>query len=268
MLRVLLTRRWLAWLAVAALVGVACFFLGRWQWGRWEAKHALQTQISDNYNATPVSLASVLPSQTAPLPSARQWTQVRLEGSYDDAHRLLVRNRPNSGTYGYEVLVPFKLTAGGSVLVNRGWVPNGPNAATPPAMPASPGGPATVVGWLRPPEIDLARAPIPQQVSSINVSDVEEQTGLALYDGAYIRMRSESVPSGARPPRPAALEPPDQGTAAGINLSYAIQWWVAIVAVFALVLLRARREAIDTGEVTPRKEPRPKKVRIWDEEDA
>ena len=38
MIRTLLTRRWLAALAVAALFATACVFLGRWQWSRHEYK--------------------------------------------------------------------------------------------------------------------------------------------------------------------------------------------------------------------------------------
>ncbi|AKU18948.1 SURF1 family protein [Luteipulveratus mongoliensis] len=265
MLRVLLTRRWLAWLAVAMIAALACLLLGRWQWHRWESKHAMQTQIGDNYDAPPVALSGILPTTHSPFPPARQWTQVRLEGTYDAAHRLLVRNRPSNGTFGYEVLVPLRLLDGGSVLIDRGWVPNGPNAATPPPLPATPAGQVTVVGWLRPGEAELGRAPIPGQVSSINVADVERQTGTQLYD-AYIRMRSERLPTGASPTRPQALEKPDQGSAAGINLSYAIQWWVGMLAIPIFVLFSARREA---REQDPEARPaRPKKIRIWDEEDA
>ena len=71
---------------------------------------------------------------------------------------------------------------------------------------------------------------------------------------------------------------------AGINLSYAIQWWLGIVAGYAFVLMRARREYLDgletadpasAGEVQaqegataarPRREKK-RKQRIWDEED-
>ncbi|KNX37204.1 SURF1 family cytochrome oxidase biogenesis protein [Luteipulveratus halotolerans] len=266
MLRVLLTRRWLAWLAVALIASVACLLLGRWQWHRWEAKHAMQSQISDNYDATPVGLASALPSPTSPLPDHREWTQVRMTGTYDAGHRLLVRNRPHDGEFGYEVVVPFRLASGGTILIDRGWVPNGPDAATPPAVPAEPAGAVEVVGWLRPGERELGRAPIAGQVSSINVADVEQQTGAQLYDGAYVLMRSERTDAGATPKRPEPLEKPDQGSAAGINLSYAIQWWVGMLAIPAYVLFVARREARDLAGI-PRRQ-KPKKVRIWDEEDA
>ncbi|MDF8264023.1 SURF1 family cytochrome oxidase biogenesis protein [Luteipulveratus flavus] len=265
MLHVLLSRRWLAWLAVAVVVSVACLLLGRWQWHRWESKHAMQTRISENYDASPVALGQILPTVDTPLPGDREWTQVRLQGEYQAQQRQLVRNRPHEGSFGYEVVVPLRLADGASVLVDRGWVPNGPNAATPPSVPATPTGPVTVVGWMRPGEPSLGRAPIAGQLSSINVRDAQSRTGGRLHD-AYVLMRGERLPSGATPVRPQALEKPDQGSAAGINLSYAIQWWVGMLAVPAYVLFAARREARDrSGVVRPAK---PKKVRIWDEEDA
>ena len=48
--------------------------------------------------------------------------------------------------------------------------------------------------------------------------------------------------------------------------SYALQWWFGAIAGLTFVLLRARREHLDSiGRV---KAPKPAKVRIWDEEDA
>jgi len=264
-LRLLMTRRWLAWLAVAAVWGVACFFLGRWQWHRYESKHTLQHQMNDNYNATPASIQSLLTSPSSQVTSDDEWRQVRLVGTYDAKHRVLVRNRPNNGNYGYEVVVPFHLKSGGNILVDRGWIPNGENASAPDSVPPTPTRRITVTGWLRPPEKDLGRQPVPGQVASINVPDITEITGVKTYD-AYVLMRHEKTTAGTTPKRPQPLPKPDPGNYAGINLSYAIQWWLGMVAGLAYVLLRCRREHLD--EVRGPREPKPKKVRIWDEEDA
>lgn len=261
MLRVLATRRWIAWLLVALVAAVACLFLGRWQWSRWESRNLTQTTIKNNYDATPVPLGEVLPTPTSELAPQDQWRQVRLVGSYDTGAQTLVRNRPLSGTYGYEVVLPFRADDGRTVLVDRGWVPNGTTAETPPEVPPAPSGQVTVVGWMRPAEPDLKRDAVPGQVSSINPPLVEQQTGVAMDRSAYVRMGSEQ-PSPAE--RPAQLGRPDLGSAAGINLSYALQWWLAMIAFPVLVLLAARRELPGRAE----RAPRPKKQRIWDEEDA
>lgn len=261
MLRVLATRRWIAWLLVALVAAVACLFLGRWQWNRWESRNLTQTTIKNNYDAAPVPLGAVLPTPTSELAPQDQWRQVRLVGRYDTGAQTLVRNRPLSGTYGYEVVLPFRADDGRTVLVDRGWVPNGPTAEIPPEVPPAPSGRVTVVGWLRPAEPDLERDPVPGQVSSINPPLVAQQTGVAMDSNAYVRMGSEQ-PAPAE--RPAPLGKPDLGSAAGINLSYALQWWLAMIAFPVLVLLAAHRELPGRAERTPR----PKKQRIWDEEDA
>ncbi len=266
MFRLLLTRRWLAWLALAAIWGIACLFLGRWQWHRWESKHTLQQQMSDNYNATPVGITTVLPSRTTAVTNSTEWKQVRLVGHYDAAHRVLVRNRPNNSNYGYEVIVPFQLKNGGNVMVDRGWIPNGRTASAPSSVPPTPKGRVTVTGWLRPPESDLDKPPVPGQVASIYLPDIARVSGIHSDFRAYVLMRHEKTAAGTSPARPQALPKPDPGHYAGINLSYALQWWFGAVAGFGVVFLRARREHLD--EVRGPRPPKPKKVRIWDEEDA
>lgn len=264
MLRLLLTRRWVAWLCLTAVVCVACLFLGRWQWHRWESRHAAQTTVNQNYDASPVSPASVLPTRTSDLPDDQQWRQVRMTGRYLTDDQLLVRNRPLDGDFGFEVVLPMRLDDGRTILVDRGWVPNGPSARQGPTVPKPPTGRLTVTGWLRPGEPDLKRAPVSGQVASINLPLVERTTGEAIDTGAYVRMRGERTASGATPERPVAFGKPDQGMAAGINLSYALQWWAAAIAFPVFVLLAARREARGPQE----RPAKPKKVRIWDEEDA
>ncbi len=264
--RLLLTRRWLAWLAVAAVWGVACLFLGRWQWHRYESKHTLQQQMNDNYNATPVGIRTLLPSRSTPVSDTTEWRQVRLVGHYDAAHRVLVRNRPKNGNYGYEVVVPFRLKDGSNVLVDRGWIPNGPTAAAPASVPPAPKGRTTVTGWLRPPEGNLHKQHVKGQVASINLAQIHRVSTVSSDFDAYVLMRHEKTTQTAPEKRPQPLPEPDPGHYAGINLSYAIQWWIGMVAGLAFVLLRARREHLDATR-GPRP-PKPKKVRIWDEEDA
>lgn len=261
MLRLLATRRWLAWLTVALVASVACLFLGRWQWHRWESRHEAQSTVTDNYDAAPAPLKKVLPDAQSRVTQKLQWRRVSMTGRYEPEHETLVRNRPLDGTYGYQVLVPFRMADGGAVLVDRGWVPNGPSANEPPPIPTPPSGTVSVTGWLRPPEQDLGRSRIAGQVSSIRPQLVQEQGGPRLRSHAYVRMAAEKP---APADRPEPLGKPDMGTAAGVNLSYAIQWWLGMIAFPLLVIFAARREL--PGQ-TP-KATKPRKTRIWDEEDA
>ena len=270
MLRVLFSRRWLGALAAAAVFATAAFFLGRWQWHRYEAKAANADRIHAHYGAAPRPLTDVL--GTSPLPLPEEWTRVHAEGRYAADETLLVRNRPLDGTYGYEVLVPLVLGDGSAVLVDRGWVPNAKNAETEPQVPPAPAGDVSLTGWLRPSEPSLDRNLPAGQLASISLADAGHQVDQPLR-GGYVVLQAEQ----GNPPRPAPLEKPDDGL--GPHQAYAFQWWAGMVAAFALVFFGARREYLEGGPGTGGRgegaaggdavpaAPRPRKVRVWDEED-
>lgn len=265
MLRVLFSRRWLGALAAALGFAVAAWFLGQWQWHRYEAKAARADRIHSHYDAKPQPLGDVLGAD--PMPLAREWTRVTMRGRYAADDTLLVRNRPYEGTYGYEVLVPFEDASGGTVLVDRGWVQNAENAETLPDVVPAPRDEVTVTGWLRRGEPSLGKTLPRGQLASINLPEAAAQVGRPLL-GAYVVLQVERLPDGTAPARPTALEAPD--TDLGPHQAYAFQWWLGMVAGFVLVWFGARREyqegldqSVPEGVTAPRK-----KVRIWDEEDA
>lgn len=268
-----MSRRWLAALLVATLFALACVFLGRWQWHRHEEKTARADRINSHYLASPVPLSRALPGPDVPLPRAKEWTLVTATGRYADQELMLVRNRPNNGVFGYEVVVPLVLGDGTSLLVDRGWIANGRTAEEPSAVPATPTGDVTVTGWLRVGEPSLERAMPKGRLASINLAEARAQTGARLY-GAYLILRAETGRPGERITRAQPLESPD--TSLGPHLAYALQWWLALPVGFVLVLVGARREHLESlqpsspppGTTAAQAQPaKVRKTRIWDEED-
>jgi cytochrome oxidase assembly protein ShyY1 len=266
-----MSRRWLAMLAIAVAFAVACLFLGQWQWHRHEAKAARAERIDSHYSASPVPLSRTLPSPGVRLSPAQEWTLVTATGRYAAQHVMLVRNRPNNGVFGYEVVVPLELADGTAVLVDRGWIPNGRTAAEPSRTPATPAGDITVTGWLKPGEPSMGRQMSNGQLASINLAEARAQAGTSLY-GAYLIRRAEAGPPGERIEHPQALEKPDTGQ--GPHLAYALQWWLAAPVGFVLIFVAVRNEYLDGQAQNPvdgqPATPRPakvKKTRIWDEED-
>ena len=258
MLRLLLTPRWLGWFALALVVSVAFVSLGQWQWGKYEDRSARADRIDAHYTADPVPASVVLTKDPAPIDA--EWTRVTASGTYLADEQLLVRNRPLDGTYGYEVLVPLRLDDGDVLVVNRGWVANSPKGAdVAPEVPAAPTGKVTVTGWVRLGEKSLHRDMLPGQLASINLPEASTEVDAAVL-GGYVSLQSED-PDVARPE---PLEVPDTDT--GPHLAYAIQWWVAIPAFWVFLIMALRREA-GAGSSAERM-ARPKKVRIWDEEDG
>jgi cytochrome oxidase assembly protein ShyY1 len=260
----LATRRWLGALALAAAFAVLAFFLGQWQWHRYEDRRERADRITSHYDAVPAPLAGQAGDE--PMPRAREWTRVSAQGRYAAGAPLLVRNRPLEGTYGYEVLSPLELDDGRVLLVDRGWVGNAENARTRPDLPPTPEGEVTVTGWLRPSERSLGRDLPAGQLASINLVEAEQQLGTDLL-GAYLVLDREQTEGGAVPVRPARLERPDTGL--GPHQAYAFQWWGSMAVGFVLVFFGVRREHLD-GQGAPAggRSPRPKRVRVWDEEDA
>ncbi len=90
--------------------------LGRWQWGRAEAKVELLRQF-DAAAGTAVELGE---RTTGALP---RYAAVVVRGEWDAERQFLLENRTRAGRAGYEVLTPLRLADGRWLLVNRGWLP-------------------------------------------------------------------------------------------------------------------------------------------------
>lgn len=256
--------KWLAMILLAVLWGLVCVTAMRWQWSKYETRSVLVGAIDTNYSAPAVPLTSVLPSVTTTTTVAQEWSKVTVTGTYDEGRRIFVRNRTQSGGVGFEILVPLR-TAGGNLLVDRGWVPNARTAADVPVVPAPPTGTVTVTGWLRAPE-GATDPHLPNgQYSSIDTAAAARALGSATYR-PYLVLDHETPSAGELTPLDTPT--PDMGPYQG----YAIQW--AIFSVFGFVFIglgvRAERLAELDTEDRPRpvQVPKPKKVRIWDEEDG
>lgn len=218
------------YIGVAILFAIACAFLSHWQFSR-NAERSVQLQlVADNYDAPPVPLEALL-APGATLDPADEWRPVRLEGTYVADEQLLVRNRAHGGSAAYEQLVPFRLTDGRTLLVDRGWLAPGNRQSLPDEIPAPPSGEVTVEVRLRPEEAapTSGRSAEAGQVPTINLGLVAEQTG-PIEPGAYGLLMSET-PAPAVAPQ--AVDPPSNDP--GPYLSYAIQWILFAVMGFAFI---------------------------------
>jgi cytochrome oxidase assembly protein ShyY1 len=271
-------------LAIAVVFAVACVFLGRWQYHRFQDKYAADHLVGRNYRSAPVALDRLVPGSGSTLAAKDVWRSVRVSGSYDVGAQVLVRNRPLDGAYGYEVLVPLVPASGGpALLVDRGWLPNGQTSDAPDSVPAPPAGPVTVTAHLLPSEPAKSGTLPTGQFASIDLARVAAETGQQLLP-AYGVLAAESPAPATGPTK---LPEPDDGGYWGVNLSYAFQWGLFGIAglAFPFVFLRRRRRlqaqdeaALATAEPAGAADPasvpavpaaagRRKRTRIWDDED-
>ncbi|SDT28048.1 Cytochrome oxidase assembly protein ShyY1 [Pseudarthrobacter equi] len=247
MYRFLFSSKWLGYLLLAAIFATACVFLGRWQMDRRAETLAEINRVVSNYSATPFPFAAAR-DQFSQLDPAKEWTQVQVQGTYDTDGQRIVRNRPLNGQPGYEVVVPFKLATGETVIIDRGWLPIGNNnPGSPDSVPAPPSGEVTAVVRLKHPEPELNRGAPAGQLASIDLPTYAAQLGYPVLTGAYGQLASET-PAAAEMP----VAFPKPSTEEGTHLSYSLQWFAFGVLMFVgfgyAARQQARNAAIDAEE--------------------
>ena len=242
-------RRWAGWFALGLVVvafAYLCFtVLAPWQLGKNTRTTRENNQIKASLSAVPVPLTSVLPRQDSTSPDS-QWRQVTATGHYLPGMTVLARLRVIDGAPAFEVLTPFAVSDGPTVLVNRGYVR--PVAVTGvPTIPDPPTGAVTVIGRLRDSETVSDKKPFTeggfQQVYAIDTGQVATVTRTPLTR-AYLQL-VDNQPGGL-----GVLALPQLD--AGPFLSYGIQWIAfGILApiglgYFVLSEIRTRRREADT----------------------
>lgn len=250
MLRLALTRRWLAALAVCLLVATGCVRAAFWQWSRYEERTAINAQVAAAAATPPVPVEQ-LTQVERPVDPSDQWRQVRAQGRYDVDRTMLVRNRPLNGQNGFHVLVPLVTEAGTALLVDRGWVPAAASATASPETPAPPSGQVTVTARLRPAEPGPAgSSDLPAgQIRRIAVDELAQQLPYPVLPSYGERVREQPAPAQA----PETLPVPQENAAQ--NFGYTIQWALfALIALAGWVVL-VRREAADLADVAREQDP-------------
>ena len=215
----LLRPQWLALYVVVIAFAYLCFtVLAPWQLGKNTKTTRENAQIARSLDADPVPVTSVLPDQGSTAPD-EQWQRVTATGRYLPDSQVLARLRLIDGDPAFEVLVPFAVDGGPTVLVDRGYVRPVAGSQVPPIDPP-PAGTVTITARLRDPEaVPQDRAPFQadgaQQVYSINTGQIAELTGVPLT-GSYLQL-VEDQPGGL-----GVIPLPHLDS--GPFLSYGIQW--------------------------------------------
>ncbi len=215
----LLRPSWLALFVVVIAFAYLCFtVLAPWQLGKNTKTSRENSQISHSMTADPVPLTSILPQQDSSAPDD-QWRKVTATGRYLPDAQVLARLRVVEAEPAFEVLVPFVVDGGPTVLVDRGYV-RPVQGSKVPAIAPPPAGSVTITARLRDSEpVAPGKEPFredgTQQVYSISTTQVTAVTGVPLA-GSYLQL-VEDQPGGLGAIPLPHLE-------AGPFLSYGIQW--------------------------------------------
>jgi cytochrome oxidase assembly protein ShyY1 len=215
----LLRPGWLALAVVVIAFTYLCFtVLAPWQLGKNTRTSRENNQIEQALNTAPVELKTLLPHQDSSAPQA-QWRRVTATGHYLPDVQVLARLRVVGGEPAFEVLAPFVVDGGPTVLVDRGYVRPEQGSRVPP-IPPPPSQMVSITARLRDSEQSVpGKDPFTKdgvrQVYSIDTGQISTLTGVPLA-GSYLQL-VDNQPGGL-----GVLGIPHLD--AGPFLSYGIQW--------------------------------------------
>ena len=230
------------WPTLATLIMFPVLFgLGWWQLERAEFKQAQEVR-REAEDARPATLLGSGVPRVAAQPEAWNHRRVRAFGRYLSRHFLL-DNRTRGGVAGYHVLSPFAFddaqTLG--VVVNRGWIPLGPDRSHLPEIP-TPAETLELRGRSRVPgeafllgESGYRSETWPRVVQSIELEQMEQALGIALLP-FVVEQSANDLHGFDREWRPYGGLSPQR------HLGYAFQWFALAATLLVIyVVLNFRR---------------------------
>jgi len=122
-----MTKKKFLTVSVYALAVALLFSLGLWQIQRGHSKAQIMTRLETDQPA--YQPLREMPNDFKQL----IYLPAQLAGQWQAERSFLLANRIHRGQAGFEVLSPFQLNSGETLLVNRGWIPKdqAANFATP-----------------------------------------------------------------------------------------------------------------------------------------
>lgn len=207
------------------------YWLGTWQLEREQEKILLQQEYEAKQSAAPINVDSIDWNRTD-----LAFTTVQADGEFDNTHSFLLDNRVYEGKVGYELLSPFRTDSGLELLINRGWIAQGPTRTALPAIREITGR-ARIQGSIYVPldetfllgdEEEMGANPGPWVVQDIDIGRIATKldAGLAPYT---VRLS----------PGSAGLE---QANWQAINMlpekhrAYAVQWFAMLTALIGMFI--------------------------------
>lgn len=221
---------------ITCVLLIAFVSLGQWQWGRAAEKRALWESFTGPG-------ASARPLGTRSLGELPRYTRLELSGRFEPQRQFLLDNRTFRGRAGYEVLTPFVLADGRTLLVDRGWVPFGGRRDLLPEIDFSPPEWVTITGRadeLPAAGLESGRAAPSTDAGWPKVTSYPRMEQLEAALGQRLETRILLLDAAAPHGYVREWHPP--GASPATHLSYAMQWWSFAAALLVLyVALNLRK---------------------------
>lgn len=212
----------LGWIVAALLIAgfsyLAFSVLAPWQLGKNQATQERNALIKQAYEVDPAPFAEVFQPDGS-VPKEKVWRRVTAQGTFLPDAQVILRKRPVGGKAAYQVLTPFKLESGLTVLVNRGFVPSSGDEL--PSIAEPPHGKVTISGYAQQGEAPNQTPPAHErgiiQVQAISPEQISKATGVNLAPDT-IQLAENQAGTLSAIPLPQLENGP--------YLSYGIQWVV------------------------------------------
>jgi surfeit locus 1 family protein len=230
-------RSWLGLLVPALLAFAILIGLGIWQIERKAWKEGLIATLTSRVAQPPQALpaASTWPSLD---PARDEYRRVKFRAEFDNGKAALVFAaatgfRPDVSGVGYWVFTPARLADGSTLLINRGFVPDG--RQDPKSRPGGEvTGPVEITGALRWPDERHWFTPADDPAHSLwftrDPAAIAAAKGLGQVPSFYVEQETPVPPGGLPQPGKLVVSLPDN------HLQYAVTWF-GLAAVLAGVFV-------------------------------
>ncbi len=231
LLRKMFQRKWI-FATVLVFAGTAlCIRLGIWQLDRLEQRRAFNHQFESMRAMPSLDLNQDQPEDILDM----EWRAVTVEGKYDFANQVALRNQYYQTEYGYHLLTPL-LFDGKVVLVDRGWIPADGNSVSSDWRKYDEPGVARLNGQIRleqtKPAFGGVVDTLPENGSRLDVwnnADLARIASQLPYPVLPVYVQPNAAENDTEPPIP--FQPTIELTE-GPHLGYAGQWFIFAAILF------------------------------------
>ena len=228
----LFQRKWLLATLLVVAGAALCVRLGIWQLDRLAQRRAFNQQVETMRAMPALDLNREVPADVSKM----EWRPVRVQGQYDFANQVALRNQYYAGQYGYHLLTPLRFGPSDAILVDRGWIPADGNSTPQDWQKYNVTGEVSLAGQLRlgqtKPRFGGVADAVPASGTKLdlwNNADVERISRQFPYPVLPVYIQPNVDPNDSEPPIPSQ---PTLDLSEGPHFGYAIQWFT-----FATILL-------------------------------
>ena len=245
LLRRMFQRKWVI-PTLLVLAGTAlCIRLGIWQLDRLEQRRAFNTQFASARALPALDLNQGQPDNLAEM----EWRAVNVDGEYDFANQVAVRNQYYGNEYGYHLLTPL-LFDGKAAIIDRGWIPAEGNSATGDWRKYDEAGRVSVSGQIRLGQAKPAIGGVPDllpedggKLAVWNNADLARIAAQMPYPVLPVYIQPDADPNDTEPP--ISFQPEIELTE-GPHFGYALQWFTFATILFVGYPFFLRKQETET----------------------